>query len=508
MKKGYLLSLVLVAFLIRVWHSGEFFFWNVDEEMVSLTIKRIVVDHIPQLIGFPVPGGIYLGPLFYYLFSPFYLLSFMDPQGLAFFSAVITSLTVYFVFLTGRYIFKNAGIGLIAATLYGFSYLTYVYAHVFTGLTFVPLLALATYYLIAKIAENANQKYVYALGIILIISTQNEATSLSLPLLALLSWLILKLKVRMKTFLILSAGFIFSLAPLLVFNLRHNNYLINSIANFLTLPSKHTGSLSGFEIFYNVVMILPTTMARFLFVNGPRNIADQILPCADLLADRQATLIYPLIVISTFALFYFIFKTLKAKELGSKIILTHLALIFGGIALFNLFLRGYFFEWMLVIFFPGIAFIFAYFLNHLTKYGLWGRSLMVASILIFILINVKSVLETNADFGLKNKRAAVSYALEKVNGRPFELDSIGSCYAQGYIYLFWQSGQLPIKSYADDMFSSTLKLNPQSIKPQVKVVIVNPSRQESEQFQTKYKSYLKSSKTSARFGKIRVLIIG
>lgn len=507
MKRLYILLPVLSTFFLGLWRGSEFFFWNVDEEIISLTVKRIVVDHIPQLIGFPIPGGIYLGPLIYYVFSPFYLLSAMNPQGLAFFSAAISTLTVYFVFVVGRKLFNNTGIGLIAATLYGFSYLTFVYSHLFTGLTFVPLLALATYYLISKISESTKQKYVYALGIVLIIATQNEATSLSLPLLALVCWPVFKLKVRMKTFLILCAGFILSLAPLFIFNLRHNNYLIHSIVNFLTLPSKHTDSLSGFEIFYNAVLILPTTMARFLFVNGPRNIADQILPCADLLANRQSTLIYPLIVVSVFALFYFLFISIKNKTAAGKIILIHSAIIFAGIALFNLFLRGYFFEWMLVIFFPAMALIFAYFLYHLTKYGLWGKATILTIFLTFVSINVGSIFKTNSDFGLANKMQAVSYALEKVNGKPFELDSIGSCYAQGYIYLFWKGGQLPVKSYADDMFSSTLNLNLNKIKPSTTVVMVNPSGSEIKVFYEKYNSYLAHAKKRLRIGKIEILII-
>lgn len=223
MKKIYLLILVLVSFLLRFWRGSEFFFWNVDEEIISLTVKRMVVDHIPQLIGFPVPGGIYLGPGIYYIISPFYLLSFMNPEGLTFFSAAIGALTVYMVFIAGRQLFKNSSIGLMAATLYGFSYLTNIYSHLFTGLTFVPLLVLTTYYFISKIAETGRQKYVYGLGAVLIVSSQDEASSLSLLVLALICWPLLKFKVKTKPLVLFALAFIFSLLPLFIFNLRHNN---------------------------------------------------------------------------------------------------------------------------------------------------------------------------------------------------------------------------------------------------------------------------------------------
>lgn len=91
-------------------------------------------------------------------------------------------------------------------------------------------------------------------------------------------------------------------------------------------------------------------------------------------------------------------------------------------------------------------------------------------------------------FGLGEKRLAVKYAIDKLRGHPFELQSKGSCYQNGYVYLFWQMGHAPVKSYEDQRFSSTLNLNPGNISPEYKVLIVHDLAQQSEDFKDEIES--------------------
>lgn len=508
MKKIFLLLFLLTAFLLRFWHGQDFFFWHVDEEILSLTAKRILVDHRIQLIGFPIPGGIYLGPLIYYIIAFIFALSFMNPLVLPFYSALLGTVTVYLVYKVGKIIFEDNEIGIVAAVLYAFSYLTNVYAHLLTGLTFGPILALLTYLLLYKIIKTGYQKYVFALGAVLVVASQNEGTSLSLIALVCLSWLFFRFKVKIRSLFFVGSALLLAQLPLLIFDLRHNYFLFHSFVNFFSSPAAK-GKVPQFdiEILYKTFSILPQTMSRFLTVGGNLNVADQILPCVDLLALRLSAVSYPLVLACIFILACFIFISLKAKApAGNKIVLYHLALIIFGILLFNIFVPGYFYEWMLVIFFPAIAYMLAIFLKHLK----FLRPIRLTVVAIFLLLlafgNLKSLFLTNGDFGLKNKTTAVALALKEVAGVPFALETMGSCYSQGYIYLFWQQGQLPVKSYADDMFSSTLNLNPNNIKPKKKVVMVNPSRFETQAFWDKYNKYAKQAKEKFRVGKIVVLI--
>lgn len=507
MKKLFLFLLLFCAFLVRFWHGADFFFWHVDEEIVALTVKRILVDHRLQLIGFPIPGGIYLGPLIYYVIAIFFAISFMNPAVFPLLSALLATLTVYLVYKVGNEIFENRRVGTVAAVLYAFSYLTNVYSHLLTGLTFAPILALLTYWLLYRLVKFQRQKYYFALTFVLTLASQNEGTTLSLIVLSIVCWLFFRFKVRLTTFLIAVATFVAAQAPLLIFDLRHNFFLFKSFLKFFSSAGGGIPHHVSFNATFKMLLILPQTMSRFLALGGNLNIADQILPCQDLVDQRLGAVSYPLVIACLFVLASFVFLSLKKKAaVGNKIVLLHLALIVTGIGLFNLFLPGYFYEWMLVIFFPAISYIFAVFLIQL-KFSK-GTRIVIVLILLFIFIfgNVRNLFLTSGDFGLKNKTAAVVLALSKIRGQPFRLETLGSCYSQGYVYLFWQQGQLPVQSYADKMFSSTLFLNPNNIKPGKTVVMVNPSTIETKEFYQKYNNYLLRARERLKVGKIEVLI--
>ena len=208
LKKFFLLSLFVISFLLRIWQGPGLFFWHVDEEIIALTVKRIVIEHHPQLIGFPIPGGIHLGPLMYYVFAFFYFLVFLDPLKLPLVSALLGALAVFLVYRIGRTIFGDEEIGIYAAVLYAFSYLVNIYSRLFTALTFAPILSLLTYYLIYKIWATKKQKYIYSLGLVLLFAIQNEGSSLSLIALSILGILIFKIRLKLKTFLVLAGTFL------------------------------------------------------------------------------------------------------------------------------------------------------------------------------------------------------------------------------------------------------------------------------------------------------------
>src|SRR3989337_1572810 len=145
LKHFLLLAIILISALLSFYKAQQLFFWNVDEDIIALTVKRILGDYRPQLIGFPIPGGIYLGPLIYYIISVPYALSLMNPLVLPVFSAIIGSITVFLIYKVGKIIFKDETVGFFAALIYGLSYLSNVYSRLLTGLSIVGILALLTY---------------------------------------------------------------------------------------------------------------------------------------------------------------------------------------------------------------------------------------------------------------------------------------------------------------------------------------------------------------------------
>ena len=499
-----LFAIIFISAFLRFYKGQQLFFWNVDEDITALTVKRILIDHRPQLIGFPIPGGIYLGPLIYYIISVPYALSLMNPLVLPVFSAIIGSITVFLIYKVGKTIFEDEKIGFFAALIYGFSYLSNVYSRL-SGLPIVGILALLTYLFLYRNLRLKKPTNLLLLVIVLIVSAQNEATSLSLIVLVAISWIIYRFKVPAKTAVISISLFIVFHIPLLVFNLRHNFNIFRSFLNFFTKSPENASSSYNLS---NIFEVFPKTLSRFLFISGNNDISGQILPCSYLVDNRNYTITF-VYILAVLIFGYFLGSQIlnKKTSLGSKIITIHLGVLIIGLALFNLFLKGYFYEWTLVIFFPAFSLIASYSLVRIFKKGALYKLAIFSLLILFAFTNIKSTITSSNKFGLLSKVEAVKAALKETSGAPFYLDSIGSCFQEGYIYLFWYYGRQPFLSYADDIFGPGIIQKPDIPKPKLGVVMVNKGEMETADFYQKYNFYKSKASKVIDVNEVQVLIV-
>src|SRR3990167_6348382 len=85
-RQNYLLIIIFIcAIFLRFYRLADFAMFLSDQGRDAIIIKRIItLEHLPA-IGAPSSlGGVYLGPFYYYLISPFLLLFNFNPVGLAF----------------------------------------------------------------------------------------------------------------------------------------------------------------------------------------------------------------------------------------------------------------------------------------------------------------------------------------------------------------------------------------------------------------------------------------
>lgn len=117
--KVLLILIIILSLFLRSYDVVNRFGYAADGDLFSWIVKDIVVNKHLRLVGQQTSTeGIYIGPLFYYLLIPFYLLNGIDPVGaiiLAITLGVLTTWSFYFVF---KKLF-NEKIGLIAAFLQG-----------------------------------------------------------------------------------------------------------------------------------------------------------------------------------------------------------------------------------------------------------------------------------------------------------------------------------------------------------------------------------------------------
>lgn len=97
-----LVFIILLAVFLRGYQSIERFEFSHDGDLYSWIVKDMVVNKHFRLVGQQTSTeGIFIGPYFYYLLIPFFLLTSMDPVGVIFFAlliGIVTVLSFYFVF--------------------------------------------------------------------------------------------------------------------------------------------------------------------------------------------------------------------------------------------------------------------------------------------------------------------------------------------------------------------------------------------------------------------------
>jgi len=511
-----LFAIILISAILKFHRAQQLFFWNVDEDILGLTIKKILVSHDIQLIGNPIPGGLFIGPAFYYLASFPYLIARMNPETLPVFSALIGIFTTLLVYKIGKIIFEKELIGIFGTIIYGFSFLVNAYNRLLTSLTLAPVLVLLTYLILYQNLKLKRPKNLLWLGLILIIATQNEGTSFSLLALTIVIWFAYRFKTPISKLKNILLMFILFNLPLLIFDLKHNFFLTKSNFHFFLKdldPLKAGGagfSLPDFQLLNSTLNFFPRTLSRFLFISGQNDINNQILPCPDLIASRISQIPPGAFILAIIVLSFFFLRQIVEKKVtfGERIILVHIITIILGIFFYNLFLPGYLFEWILVILFPGFALITAYFLNVLYGQKTFGKLLAFSIIVVFLLYNTRSLVMASGHFGLSSKVDSVKFALSEVKGRPFYLESLGSCYSQGYLYLFWYYGQSPSHTIGIGTdFAPTLIPSQDGPKPNLGVVLVNPSETETLEFKDKYNLYKTKTVKSKKIKDIEVLIV-
>jgi hypothetical protein len=128
----FLLLILTVAFMVRILNLQELFLYGHDNDLAGWFIKDVLINHHPRLVGQETSTpGIFIGPLFYYLQIPFYLLTGMDPIGVVLLTALLGTFTgwsIYFVFAQiwdkQSLPLRGGSVGLLGASIYAISFYT------------------------------------------------------------------------------------------------------------------------------------------------------------------------------------------------------------------------------------------------------------------------------------------------------------------------------------------------------------------------------------------------
>jgi 4-amino-4-deoxy-L-arabinose transferase-like glycosyltransferase len=231
-KEFWILLIILsVSVILRLYKIDQYLTFLGDEGRDVIVVRRLLVEGDPILIGPGTSiGGMYLGPLYYYMMAPALLLANFSPVGPAVQVALLGVLTVFFVWYVTRKWFGNFA-AVVASSLYAVSPTVVHFARSSWNPNIMPFFSLLSIYSIWEVWKNKNYIWLPILGISFAFVLQSHYLGLLLaPTLAILWFLEFirtykKPDIR-KKFLGFSVFaltfFAVLMSPLLFFDIRHN----------------------------------------------------------------------------------------------------------------------------------------------------------------------------------------------------------------------------------------------------------------------------------------------
>ena len=422
MKNKVLLILTLLlgfGFFLRIYNFQELFLYSHDQGLAGWFIKGVLVDRHLRLIGQETSThGIFIGPFFYYLLIPFYIIFGMDPKGGVFLVALLGLLTIFSLYFVFSKVF-NQKVGLVASVLYTFSFYT-----IFNDREVVPTMPVILWtvwflYALSLIFKGRLKKAFILLGVLLgLIWHLNAALVLVLPL-VLITIFLSKRKIEYRSIFIGFTSLFLTTLPLIVFEIRHG--FSQSRALIISLTTNQSDIVSGYEKFARTLYLVGKNIRGFLWgdmVNIPNElllIASVIL--AYYLYSKKVITRNWVIVIFSWILIYVTFFSLYSKVISEY------------------YLNGLLVVWIIV---------FATFTTHLLSKNKL-RNIGYVLVLLFVGANLYRFFTIPINkSGYKYKKAIVEEI--KVNAESYGYPCVAVSYItdpglnMGYRYFFWRKG--------------------------------------------------------------------
>lgn len=197
-----------------------------DQQRDAWAVKEMLVDHKPQLLGPRVlgPSSFFLPPSFFYLLTPFYLVSGLSPYAITYFAVFYN---VLFFVLSGLILNKLFG----EKTALFFLIIWAIHPYIISmdllvwNPSVIPLMFILLIWLVNKALVKNSLKMIFLIGLILGLGTSFHVQFLLLsPIVIPILFKRIRAKIKRlsKKILALMAGFVFPFFPLFVFDLRHD----------------------------------------------------------------------------------------------------------------------------------------------------------------------------------------------------------------------------------------------------------------------------------------------
>ncbi len=424
MSKSPLLILgliLLIALFFRTYQLTERFAFAHDGDLYSWIVKDIAVDHHFRLIGqLTSAEGVFIGPLFYYLLVPFFLISKMDPIRVTLLGTIIGMLAVisYYFVLTRLF---NRTVGLVSAFLHASLFATVDFDRWIVPTLPAKLWTIWYLYVIIKLSRG-NFSVLPILGILIGLIWHVHIALLPTLLVIPATIILAKKLPSIKQVLLFLAALIITSLPLIIFELRHNFLQTTSlIANF----SIQHGGETGLPKFIQVTEMIAKNI-NYLFL-APQSLSQNLkLPFMLLILLSSVLLIKS--------------KILKSKE--ALILLTWLLSVVLFFTFSSTIISEYYFANLEIIFILLVSLL----ITLLIQYSKTARYLTIFILILVLLKNANFFINlTPYKVGYIYRKAAAGYITQDAKNKGYPCIGITYITAAGenvgFRYFFYLNNQ-------------------------------------------------------------------
>lgn len=235
-----LLLIVLVGLFFRLYKFADFYTFEHDQDLYFWIVKDMVVDKHIRLIGqLTSIEGIFIGPLFYYLLIPFFLLFKMNPLAAMWPVTMISVATTISIYYTFSKLF-NRTVGLLGAILHTISVPIVLYERWVVPTQ--PTLLWSVWFLYAVFSlSSGNLSVLPILGLLVGLIWHIHVALLPLLVLIPVAFYYGNKKPTIKQLIFFALFLILVSLPFIIFELRHG--FIHTKALLGTLVNNHDSFL-------------------------------------------------------------------------------------------------------------------------------------------------------------------------------------------------------------------------------------------------------------------------
>lgn len=243
-RRNWLLLVILaVGLFFRIYKPLELYMYGHDQDLAGWIVKDILANKHLRLIGQETSfQGVFIGPLFYYLQIPFYLLTRMDSSGTIILVTLLGLFSIFSFWLCFSKMFGKK-VGLISAFIYAIG----VY-FIFTDREVVPTMPVhlwSVWFLFGLwLILKGWQKAYILLGILLGIAWNFNLALVILAPLILIAWIISKKRIDTRYMILGVATFLITFSPFIIFELRHSFRQTKAIVASLTTNKDYISGTS------------------------------------------------------------------------------------------------------------------------------------------------------------------------------------------------------------------------------------------------------------------------